>query len=96
MHHFIDVFTLEEANEALEWHARKLAKRDGKDPDAMINGLALDPKRQIWTTYLPEAERFMIGLEAWFGRENIVAVHLHGNGKVVDDAIEIVDAPRPD
>jgi len=89
----IDVFSLDEANAALEWHAKKLATCDGKDPDAMINGLAKDPNTKLpqWTAYLPEAKRFMIGIEAWFGENH--AIH-HGNGRIIEDAeIIIMDAP---
>jgi hypothetical protein len=78
----IDVFTLEEANAALEWHARKLAACDGGNPDAITN--VGTPR---WMAYLPEARRFMIGVEAWFGENHFIH---KGNGKVIDDAIEIV------
>ena len=89
MRHMIDVFTLEEANAALEWHAKKLAACDGKDPSAITNTGA-----PLWMAYLPEAKRFMIGVEAWFGKNGHV-LH-HSNGKVIEDAVEIVDEPRPD
>ena len=91
MRHMIDVFTLEEANANLEWHARKLAACDGKDPDVLIQGLAMDPKIRLpqWTAYLPEAKRFMIGIEAWFGKNGHI-IH-HNNGKIIEDA-ELVDA----
>ena len=88
MRHMIDVFTLEEANANLEWHARKLATCDGKDPDAMVYLMGRD-KAPIpeWMAYLPEAKRWMIGAEAWFGKNGHIIYH--GNGQVIEDA-EIV------
>ena len=82
MRHMIDVFTLEEANANLEWHARKLATHDGRDPNLITNN-----GTRLWMAYLPEAKRFMIGVEAWFGKNGHV-LH-HGNGEAIEDA-EIV------
>ena len=85
MRHMIDVFSLEEANANLEWHARKLATCDGRDPNLITNN-----GTPLWMVYLPEAKRFLIGLEAWFGSDSHVMQHW-GNGKIIEDA-EIVDA----
>ena len=86
----IDVLSLDEVNERLEWHARHLAAFDGKDPDALIQGHYLTPaeRRPQWTAYLADAKRFMIGIEAWFGENG--HVFLHNNGKAIVDA-ELVD-----
>ena len=86
----IDVIDLDEANEKLEWHARKLCQFDEKDPDALVYLMGRDktPIAQ-WVAYLPEAKRFMIGVEAWFGHSGLI-MH-HSNGKIVEDAEILAD-----
>ena len=96
----IDVFTFDEISETLEWHARKLAICDGKDPDALTNGMVAaseDRRRPQWTAYLPEAKRFMIGLEAWSGRGNSVSINgRHGSDHAhIEDAIMIDETAQP-
>ena len=86
----IDVIDLDEANEKLGWHARKLCQFDEKDPDALVYLMGRDkaPIAQ-WVAYLPEAKRFMIGIEAWFGHSGLT-MH-RGNSKVVEDAEILAD-----
>jgi len=90
----IDVFSLDEVNERLEWHARQLAAYDGKDANALIQGYHLMPDERSpqWNAYMKEVKRFMIGIEAWFGHNSLVMPH--SNGQVIEDA-EIVDQPSP-
>lgn len=90
----VDVFTLDEVNEKLEWHARKLCLHWGKDPDVLIDGYHLTPaeKRPQWTAFLEEAKRFMIGVEAWFGEHGHV-LQPHSNGKVIEDAV-LMEVPE--